>query len=337
MTSTEPTLVLDLIEAFRRSKTMFTAVSLGVFDRLAVQPSAAAELATSLDCNADALARLLDGCVGLGLLARDGAQYTNTPISSRYLISSSPDTLAGYIVYSDQSLYPLWAHLEEAVREGTNRWEQTFGSRDSLFAHFFRSKESSRGFLGGMHGFGRISSHRVVQTFDLSPFRRLVDLGGATGHLCIAACSVHREMMATVFDLPQVEPYAQERIEEASLTSRIRFVPGDFFRDDLPPADLYSLGRILHDWGEDKIQRLLRKIYDTLPSGGGLLISEALLNEDRSGPVFALMQNLNMLVCTDGKERTCADYRALLESAGFRAIQCRRTGTVLDAVLARKP
>ena len=337
MTSTEPTLVLDLIEAFRRSKTMFTAVSLGVFDRLAVQPSAVAELAISLDCNADALARLLDGCVGLGLLARDGAQYTNTPISSRYLISSSPDTLAGYIVYSDQSLYPLWAHLEEAVREGTNRWEQTFGSRDSLFAHFFRSKESSRGFLGGMHGFGRISSHRVVQTFDLSSFRRLVDLGGATGHLCIAACSVHREMMATVFDLPQVEPYAQERIEEASLTSRIGFVPGDFFSDDLPPADLYSLGRILHDWGEDKIERLLRKIYAALPSGGGLLISEALLNEDRSGPVFALMQNLNMLVCTDGKERTCSDYRALLESAGFRAIQCRRTGTVLDAVLARKP
>ena len=337
MTSTEPTLVLDLIEAFRRSKTMFTAVSLGVFDRLAVQPSAVAELAISLDCNADALARLLDGCVGLGLLARDGAQYTNTPISSRYLISSSPDTLAGYIVYSDQSLYPLWAHLEEAVREGTNRWEQTFGSRDSLFAHFFRSKESSRGFLGGMHGFGRISSHRVVQTFDLSSFRRLVDLGGATGHLCIAACSVHREMMATVFDLPQVEPYAQERIEEASLTSRIKFVPGDFFYDDLPPADLYSLGRILHDWGEDKIERLLRKIYAALPSGGGLLISEALLNEDRSGPVFALMQNLNMLVCTDGKERTCSDYRALLESAGFRAIQCRRTGTVLDAVLARKP
>ena len=337
MTSTEPTLVLDLIEAFRRSKTMFTAVSLGVFDRLAVQPSAVAELAISLDCNADALARLLDGCVGLGLLARDGAQYTNTPISSRYLISSSPDTLAGYIVYSDQSLYPLWAHLEEAVREGTNRWEQTFGSRDSLFAHFFRSKESSRGFLGGMHGFGRISSHRVVQTFDLSSFRRLVDLGGATGHLCIAACSVHREMMATVFDLPQVEPYAQERIEEASLTSRIKFVPGDFFIDDLPPADLYSLGRILHDWGEDKIERLLRKIYAALPSGGGLLISEALLNEDRSGPVFALMQNLNMLVCTDGKERTCSDYRALLESAGFRAIQCRRTGTVLDAVLARKP
>lgn len=337
MTSAEPNPILDLIEAFRRSKTMFTAVSLGVFDRLVVQSAAAAELAMALDCDADALTRLLDGCVGLGLLAREGAQYANTPISSRYLVSGSPDTLAGYIVYSDKSLYPLWSHLEEAVREGTNRWEQTFGSRDSLFAHFFRSEESSRGFLGGMHGFGRISSNRIVQTFDLSPFKRLVDLGGATGHLCIAACSVYRDMVATVFDLPQVEPYAREHIEESSLTGRIRFVAGDFFSDELPPADLYSLGRILHDWSEDKVQRLLRKIYAALPPGGGLLISEALLNEDRSGPVFALMQNLNMLVCTDGKERACSDYRALLEPAGFRAIQCRRTGTVLDAVLARKP
>jgi len=337
MTSTEPTAILDLIEAFRRSKTMFTAVSLGIFDRLAAHPTSAAELAVALDCHADALGRLLDGCVGLGLLAREGAQYANTPVSSRYLVSSSPDTLAGYIVYSDKSLYPLWSHLEEAVREGTNRWEQTFGSRDSLFAHFFRSKESSRGFLDGMHGFGRISSHRVVQTFDLSSFKSLVDLGGATGHLCIAACSAYPEMTATVFDLPQVEPYARERIEEASLPGRIRFVPGDFFTDDLPPADLYSLGRILHDWGEDKIQRLLRKIYTALPPAGGLLISEALLNDDRSGPMYVLMQNLNMLVCTDGQERTCFEYRALLESIGFRAIQCRRTGTVLDAVLARKP
>ena len=87
---------------------MFTAVSLGIFDRLAAHPTSAAELAVALDCHADALGRLLDGCVGLGLLAREGAQYANTPVSSRYLVSSSPDTLAGYIVYSDKSLYPLW-------------------------------------------------------------------------------------------------------------------------------------------------------------------------------------------------------------------------------------
>jgi acetylserotonin N-methyltransferase len=49
------------------------------------------------------------------------------------------------------------------------------------------------------------------------------------------------------------------------------------------------------------------------------------------------MQSLNMLVCTEGKERTLAEYRALLEEAGFRDVQARITGAPLDAILALRP
>ncbi len=85
----------------------------------------------------------------------------------------------------------------------------------------------------------------------------------------------------------------------------------------MPEGDLYALGRIVHDWNESKIVILLRKIHDALQAGGGLLIAETLLEEDRSGPVYSIMQDLNMLVCTDGKERTFSEYRELLESVGF--------------------
>jgi acetylserotonin O-methyltransferase len=333
----DPSPILDLIEAFRRSKTMFTAVSLGVFDYLSHQSSTASAMATAIGTDAGALARLLDACVGLGLLTKANNEYSNTPISADYLVSTSPDTLGGYVLYSNQSLYPMWSHLEEAVREGSNRWQQTFGSRDALFDHFFRSEESQRSFLGGMHGFGRISSQRVAQTFDLGSFRHLADLGGATGHFCIAACQAYPQLTATVFDLPLVERFADEQISASSVADRVRFVAGDFFAGELPPADLYSLGRIIHDWGEENIQLLLRKVFAALPSGGGILIAEALMDDDRSGPVHVLMQSLNMLVCTDGKERTCSEYRSLLDAAGFRSVQCRRTGTIIDAVLARKP
>ncbi|HEX6545451.1 MAG TPA: methyltransferase, partial [Bryobacteraceae bacterium] len=115
-----------------------------------------------------------------------------------------------------------------------------------------------------------------------------------------------------------------------------QFLTGDFFKDELPSADLYSLGRILHDWSEEKIFTLLKRIFAALPSGGGLLIAENLLNEDHSGPLPALMQHLNMLICTEGKERSCSEYKSLLESVGFRSVECRRTETILDAVLARK-
>src|SRR5689334_6706880 len=292
MTSQDPAIVLDLIESFRRSKTMFTAVSLGVFDQLSTGPMAAVELAPVLTCNADALGRLLDGCVGLALLQRDGERYAIAGVAKKYLVSSSPDTLAGYIIYSDRSLYQLWSHLDDAVREGTNRWTQTFGSRESLFAHFFQSEEATRNFLGGMHGFGQIASSSIVQMFDLSGFHHMVDVGGATGHLCIAACERYPQLQATVFDLPQVQRFANEHLARSSARERLHFTAGDFFTDDLPPGDLYALGRILHDWDDVKIRRLLEKIHAALPAGGALLIVEALLDDDHSGPVYALMQSL---------------------------------------------
>jgi acetylserotonin N-methyltransferase len=109
----DPAPILDLIEAFRRSKAMFAAVALGIFD--GERPKGAA------------LDRLLDACVSLGLLERRGDRYVNTPVADEYLRRSSPRTLSGYIRYSNTALYPMWAHLEDAVLEGSHRWKQTFG------------------------------------------------------------------------------------------------------------------------------------------------------------------------------------------------------------------
>jgi acetylserotonin N-methyltransferase len=332
----DPTLVLDLIEAFRRSKTMFTALSIGVFDRLHEGPSDAKSLSAEFLTDLPALTRLLDGCVGLGLLSREDSLYANSPTAERYLCRQSPDSLAGYVAYSNRSLYPLWADLEGAVRQGTHRWTATFGPQASLFDHYFRTDESRREFLDGMHGFGRITSPEVVRVFNLNRFQRLADLGGATGHLAIAACERYGRMSAVVFDLPVVLPHATPHVEASSARDRITLQAGDFFSDPLPPADLYALGRIFHDWTDDKIRLLLRKMHDALPPGGGVLLAETLLDDDKRGPVHALMQSLNMLVCTEGRERTFDEYRALFEEAGFGDVEARRTGTPLDAVLALK-
>ncbi len=332
----DPAGILDLVEAFRRSKAMFTAVRLGIFDQLEEEPRTGDELAFDLNLNPGALKRLLNGCVGLKLLRREGETYHNTPATSRYLVSESADTLAGYIRYSDESLFLLWSHLDDAVREGTNRWTQTFGSRDALFDHYFRNDAAAASFLGGMHGLGQMGSRVIVRAFDLSRFEHLVDLGGATGHLAIAACEAYPSLRATVLDLPKVERFAHPYIKGSSVADRVEFVAGDFFQQALPSGDLYSLGRILHDWDESKIVALLAKISGALEPGGGLLIAETLMNDDQSGPVYTLMQDLNMLVCTDGRERTEAEYRALLETAGFSDIRFHRTGLPVDAILAVK-
>jgi acetylserotonin N-methyltransferase len=333
----DPSRVHELVEGFRRSKVMFTALAMGIFDRLQSAPETAHSLAAALGADADATERLLDACAALELLEKHDGVYSNSPVAETYLFSGSSVSLCGYIGFSDMATYSLWGHLEDAVREGSNRWKQTFGLDGPLFSHFFRTEESMRVFLRGMHGQGMVTSPRVVAAFDLSRFGTIADLGGGTGHLAIAACERYASMQGVVFDLPGPVAIAREHMALSTARDRLQAVPGDFFEDPLPPADLYALGRILHDWTEAKIVRLLRRIFDRLPSGGALLIAEKLLNEDGVGPLWANLQSLNMLVMTEGKERSVSGYRRLLEPLGFIQIEGRSTDAYLDAVLARKP
>src|SRR5204862_5064143 len=135
---------------------------------------------------------------------------------------------------------PLWAHLDDAVREGTHRWPQTFGLDGPIFSAFFRTEQATREFTLGMHGFGVMTSPAVVAAFDLSRFRRLVDLGGATGHLAIAACERYPALTAVVFDLPDAVPLAQSMVAASPVAARVSVQAGNFFTDPLPEADLYA-------------------------------------------------------------------------------------------------
>src|SRR5690349_18921381 len=158
MTLPDPKPVNNLIEAFRWSKAMFTAASLGIYDAL---PSTSATLAQMLGLKPDPLERLLDANIGLGLLEKRGEAYYNLPLADVYLRKDSPHSLVGYVLYSDRMLYPMWAHLDDALREGTHRWQQTFGTPGPIFEHFFRTEQDLRTFVMGMHGMGVLSSPAV--------------------------------------------------------------------------------------------------------------------------------------------------------------------------------
>jgi acetylserotonin O-methyltransferase len=238
LTPADPSTVLELLEAFRRSKIMFTGVSLGVFDALVESPKAAAELAPQLGCDADAMRRLLESLVGVGLLERSGDLFHNTPAANEYLTSGSPTRMTGYVQYSNRVMWQMWGNLEGAIQEGTHRWQQTYGWDGPIFSSFFKTEEAMREFLMGMHGFGMITSPKVVSAIDLSRFKRLVDLGGATGHLAMAACQRYPEMRATVFDLPAAIPLAREIAGQSNVAARI-----DFVADTLPPGESDPQGR----------------------------------------------------------------------------------------------
>lgn len=329
--------IIELIEAFRASKAMFVAVSLGVFDKLEDGECSAQDLARMLTCQPEPLERLLDACAALDLITKRSGRYANTAAASTYLCSRSSYALTGYILYSNQVSFPLWSHLESAIRQGGSRWKDAFDDAGGIFDQFFRTEGAMQQFLSGMHGFGLLSSPAIVAAFDLSQYRKFVDVGGATGHLAMAALARYPALRAVIFDLPRVIDAIREQASHSAFEARIELVKGDFFSEDfVPEGDLYGLGRILHDWPDEKVMVILEKISRRLPRGGGILIAEKLLHEDKVGPASANLQSLNMLVCTEGKERSLQEYRVLLERAGFGDIRSHVTGKPLDAIFARR-
>lgn len=291
------------------------------------------------------LERFLNACVALQLIQQDKTtkKYSNTELSHQYLVSTSPTALDGYINHNNNSSYLLWSKLPNAVHDNASQWHQTFGATkkdEFTFDTHYRDENAEMIFMSGMHGLGTTCFPNVVACVEnIQQFKTFCDVGGATGCLSMAVCKVNPHLKAIIFDLPCVEKHTIRYVSQTSsdIRERIRFQSGDFFVDNFPEADLFGLGRILHDWNDEKCHLLLKKIYQTLPeNNGAILLAEKLLNEDKAGPIEANMQDLNMLVATAGRERTPSEYKDMLEKVGFKNIQCHKTGQYLDAIIGYK-
>ncbi|UJR09902.1 hypothetical protein I4U23_014124 [Adineta vaga] len=344
--NTNANYISSLIDGYRHSKVLFTAVEFKLFDHLVNQSLTSIELATKLNLShLLAFERFLNACVALQLLEHDKTtkKYSNTKLSEKYLVSTSPSTLNGYINHNNQSSYLLWNTLGDAIRENKPQWQHAFntGKGDIFtFDSHYRDENAETLFISGMHGLGLTSFPNIVKYFDnLKQFKTLCDLGGATGCLAISACEVNSQLQAIIFDLPRIEKHTNRCIDQTSsdIRSRIRFQSGDFFVDALPHVDLFGLGRILHDWTDEQCEHLLTKIYQTLPeNNGAVLIAEKLLDDNKTGPLDVNIQDLNMLIATTGRERSCIEYQAMLEKIGFKNIQFYRSDSYLDGILGYK-
>ncbi|XP_039642594.1 acetylserotonin O-methyltransferase 2 isoform X2 [Perca fluviatilis] len=261
------------------------------------------------------------------------ALYSSTDVANLYLAKGSGKSLHDMIIYQSQTIYPLWNNMVDAVREGKNQNEKTFGlPPEDIFQAIYRSEEEKLKFMGLMNSSWVLDGHDIVTAFNLSCFQEIVDLGGCTGALAREMAKAYPSSSITVFDLPQIVETAQKHFSQESNT--VVFQSGDFFSGEIPPADLYVLARIIHDWPDEKCLTLLRKIYDTCKPGGGVLLVEALLFENRRGPVMAQIFSLNMLVQTEGRERPPSEYTRILNKSGFHNVQVCRTGKSYDAILA---
>ncbi|KAM4795513.1 acetylserotonin O-methyltransferase-like [Rhinophrynus dorsalis] len=340
--STDLSRLTEYAHSFIISKVLFSSCELGIFDLLSQSemPLSAASVAERLGTNTSGTERLLSACVGLKLLDVDmqngEVAYKNTELSQQYLTKSSSKTLYHTLMYLSNKSFVLINNLTAAVRGGHPQFEKTYGDPSKHIYDFIeRSEEMMIDFIRFMDSYLIIrKTEDVISAYDLSSFHTICDLGGGSGALAKDFSSVYPESHIIVYDLPKVVQTVQKYF--SPLDPRICFQEGDFFQDPLPEADLYILSWVIHNWSDDKCLKLLEKVYNMCKPGGGVFIAEAVLNEDRSGPVDSQMVDMLLLLNTEGKARTASQFKSLLKAAGFKDVQFSIKGNLCEAILAIK-
>lgn len=316
-----PSSILQTAFGFWGSKVLLTAVEFGLFTTLGNRHLTGAELGKELRLHPRAIPDFFDALVAMKFLARAGdgpqATYFNTPEGAMFLNEASPRYVGGILTMLNARLFKFWNDLPEALRTGRPQNEIKHGQK-GMFEELYSDLSRLEQFMGAMTGISRINFEAFAEKFDFSKFRTLCDVGGATGLLSIEVAKRHPHLTCTSFDLPVVEPIAKRHIAAAGLGNRIRTASGDFFKDQLPKADLITMGMILHDWNLEKKMQLIRSAYEALPPGGALVAIEALIDDARRENVQGLLMSLNMLIeFGDAFDYSGADFRRWCREIGF--------------------
>jgi hypothetical protein len=312
-----PDKIMQLGLGFWGSKTLLSAIELGLFTVLAGGPLDSQALAERLALHPRSARDFFDALVALGMLEREVDLYRNTAEAGLFLVRGRPSYIGGMLEMANERLYPFWGSLTEGLRTGLPQNEMKTGGA-GLFESIYGDPARLRLFLGAMTGLSLGASRAIAEKFPWRDYRTVVDVGGAQGGLLAQVCLTHPHLTGANFDLPVVGPVFEDYVASHGLSGRLRFLPGDFFREPLPPADVITMGHILHDWDLDQKRMLLGKAYDALPEGGALIVFEALIDDERRHNAFGLLMSLNMLVETPGGfDYTGADCAGWMREAGF--------------------
>lgn len=320
-----PVPLMELASAFWAFKALAAAHELDLFTHLSGTAGMTFEdLANLLGIEKRPAELLLTACAALGLLQKQGDRYGNTPLAEEFLVRHKPYYFGGLVAMHDKLLYPGWDRLMDAIRANRptiwdpDKQKSVFEGQDPAWIALFWE---------AMHSLSVFTARVLAQAVDFRPFGRLLDVGGGSGAFDIELCRRYPHLRATVYDLPHATQIAAAKVAAAGLDDRITAVAGDFLADTALPDghDVILLSQIMHDWSEARDRELLRKCYQALPSGGAVIISELLVNDEKTGPAPAALMSLNMLVFyPESRNYTAAEYRSWLAALGFRDIRVVR-------------
>jgi SAM-dependent methyltransferase len=333
-----PDKILQLGSAFWASKTLLSAIELGLFTRLAEQgPQSLGELRAAFRLHERGARDFLDALVALGMLRRlpDG-DYANTAETEMYLDRNKPSYVGGMLEMMNARLYRFWGNLTQALQTGAPQNEITTGEPD-LFTAVYAEPARLEQFLRAMTSLSLPTARAMANAFPWRDYRTFADVGCAQGGLTAEIAHAHPHLVGFGYDLPPVKPVFERYVAQHGLERRLSFKAGDFFKDALPAVDVLVMGHILHDWSLPEKKMLLRKAYDALPRGGALIVYDAMIDDARSENAFGLLMSLNMLIETPaGFDYTGKDCMGWMREAGFADVRVEKLQGPYSMAVGRK-
>lgn len=312
--------LMQMITGFYVSKAIFLATELGIVDQLADRPQTGTELAEKTGAHPQALTRLLRLLASAGVLVQHADDRYALSEKGELLRRDVPDSLRDVVwVFAGPLPQRLWSELEHGVRTGQPVFELTHGV--PAFGYFPTHPEEGMTFNRAMTYFASKISGAVIDVYDFSSFRTVVDVGGGHGMLLRSILQANPGVRGILYDLPHVVDSVRAEVAASGLADRCQIVGGDFFADVPAGGDAYVLKSVIHDWDDERSSTILRNVHRVLPDGGRLLIVEPVVSDHVTASPEDLMvagSDLNMMLTVGGQERTEREYRDLLGATGFK-------------------
>lgn len=312
-----PQLALQqLIQGFQVTQCIYVAARLGIANLLKDGPRSIADLALSTGTHAPSLYRVLRLLTSVDLLTESESHtFTLTPLGT-YLQSDVPGSMRNTALnYGGEATWQVWGALLHSVETGEPTYQHVFG----LKAWEYRAQhpEAAAPFDKMMTEWTSSVAPTVARAYDFSDTQTLVDIGGGHGQMLATILQAHPTLHGVLFDLPHVVKGAPALLEAAGVAGRCEVVGGDAFTAVPADYETYLLSRVVHDWEDKRAIAILTRCQQAMKPGGKVLLVERVILTGSTPQVLVLESDVNMLVATGGKERTDAEYGALLSAAGF--------------------
>jgi O-methyltransferase domain/Dimerisation domain len=313
-----PQLVLQqLIQGFQVTQCMYVAAKLSIADLLKDGPRTSEELAQVTGTHAPSLYRVLRLLTTVGLLTEPEAHsFALTPLGA-YLQTGVPSSMRDTVLlYGDTPFWDAWGNLLHSVETGEQSFQYVFGL--ALFEYNQQHPEHATLFNNMMTEWTASVAPTVAAAYDFSAIQTLVDVGGGHGQMLASILQAHPTLHGVLFDLPHVVAGASPLLDGAGVADRCEVIGGDAFKAVPEGLETYLLSRVIHDWDDERAIVLLARCHQAMKPQGKVLLVERVILTGSTPQVLVLESDVQMLVLSSGgRERTDAEYLALLSAAGF--------------------